>query len=297
MIEIKQIGEPKVLDDNSNEANSYTFHASMSTMRARFSNSYEGYHGNPVWDLTVYADRLIERNIEPLWEGLEEHAQCFQLPMNYIPFGHDGGTFCYNLLESGTHIFDFVEDTRTTSEVRGIWSILCAPESPMILIGGASKATRQKGVYIIDYSGKVVRRIEVLDDTPDAYLSWLMYKPTILSINKKSSAHKTWLSEIDIETDEILQKRAIDPQDILPYDDLSYSQYQEKSGALRTETGYALDGLLRNKWYDYRYNYGRKTLRLKIYHPPIEYLLSADRPETSNVQGILYEYTFKIEFL
>jgi len=297
MIEIEQIEEPKILDDNSNETKSYTFHASMSTMRARFSNYYEVSYGNPVWDLTVYADRLIERDIEPLWEGLEEHAQCFQIPSNYIPFGHDGGTFCYTLLQSGTHIFDFVKDTRTKSEVRGIWSILCAPESPVILMGGTSKATRQDGVYIIDYSGKIVRRIEVLDGIPNAYLSWLQYKPTILSISKKSMKHKTWLSEIDPETGEILQKRGIDPQDILPYDDLSYSQYLGKYGTLRMATGYAHDGLSRNKWYDCNYDSGRKKLRMRIYHPPIEYLLSGDHSKTNEVKGCLYEYTFRMEFL
>lgn len=294
MIDIKQIEEPRVLGTIPDTPDWYTISAEMSTMRAHFDNPRELSSGTLIWDLTVYGDKLLKENIEPLWEGLEEDAHCFQVPPSYVPFGYDGGTFCYSLLESGTHIYDFAKDTRKRSKVRGIWSILCAWKAHMILIGGVDEITHQEGVYLVDYSGNTIRRIQSLDDTPDSYLSWLMYKPTILAISKKE---RTWLSEIDPETGDIIQEQAFAPQDILPYDDLSYSQHLRKNCMVQTETGDAYDGLLRNEWHSYRYEFGFKRLRMRICHPPIEYLLSENRPKTNEVPGIFYEYTFRVEFV
>ncbi len=297
MIEIKQVGEPRVLDDTSNNQEHHSFNAHMSTMRAQFYNYYEVSNGNPVWQLKVFGDRLLEEDIAPLWQGLEEHDHCFQLPLCYVPFGHNGYTFCYDLVESGTHIYDFAKNTRKKAEVKGIWSILAAPTSPVILIAGTREAGRQGGVYLIDYSGKIIRNFEVLQTTPDAFLSWLMYKPTILAISKQSKKHKTWLSEVYPETGEVLQKISFDPQEILPYDDLSYSQNLGKGGYLKIDHGKAPDGLHWNKWASYSYEFGYKKLRARIYHPPIEHLLSESRPKDNEIKGILYEYTFRIEFV
>ncbi len=297
MIEIEQVGEPRVLDDTSVVQEHYIFSAHMSTMWARFYNYYEVSYGNPVWQLKVFGDRRLEEDVTPLWQGLEEHDHCFQLPLCYVPFGHNGYTFCYDLVQSGTHIYDFAENTRKEAEVKGIWSILAAPSTPNILIGGTREAGHQDGVYLIDYSGKIIRNFEALEATPDAFLSWLMYKPTILAISKKAKKHKTWLSEIHPETGEVLQKRSFDPQDILPYDDLSYSQHLGEGGYLKVSDGRVPDGLHWNKWHSYIYDFGYKRLRAKIYHPPIELLQSERSLRTDEVIGLLYEYTFRIEFV
>ncbi|MHA1906814.1 MAG: hypothetical protein ACW98Y_05945 [Candidatus Thorarchaeota archaeon] len=290
------MGEPRVIDDTTSEYRPFTINAEASSMRAYFDNPYEVTMGNPVWDLQIYADKTIKSDITPLWEGLTEHAHYFQPPKNYVPFGYDGSTFCYSLYNGGTQIYDFSEMTRKKSKVLGIWTILCAPKKPLILISGTKVENHQDGVYLVDFNGSIVRRIDVLDKAPNAYLSWLMYKPSILAISKKSRQHKTWIYEIDPETGDILQKTKFDPQDVLPYDDLSYWDNLGESALLKVEDGEAIDGLLWNQWGSYSYDFGFKRLKTRIFHPSIVYLNSKDRLGSAEIEGIYYEYEFKVEF-
>ena len=294
MIEIQQNGEPRVIEDDESRVKSMELHAAMSTIRARFHNSIEVTKGNPVWELTVYGDRLNELDITPLWSGLAEHAPYFKVPMMYYPFGYDGGTFCYTLHEGGTHIYDFQKNTRTKSEVRGIWAIKCALEKPLILISGTTEEKHEDGVYLVDFEGRIVTRYDAIDANSYGHLSWLMYKPSILAINQKSRRDITWLYEIDSESGEILQRRNFSPQEILPYD-LSYSKNLGESAQLRTKIGQASDGLLWNNWSRYDYAMGHKRLRVRITHPSLEFLNSDKRPESRDIEGIHYEYEFRVE--
>ncbi len=295
MIEIKQIGEPRVIGDDKSQLEWMEFHASMSTIRAMFDNHLEVSKGNQVWDLTVYGDRMVKLDITPLWSGLSEHAHCFKVPMIYSPFGYDGGTFCYTLHEGGTYLYDFAKNTRMKAEVHGIWAIRCSHEGPLLLISGTTEENNEDGVYLVDFEGKIVHRFDALDANTAGYLDWLLYKPTILAINQKSRHDTTWLYEIDPDSGEILQRRNFNPQEILPYD-LSYSSILGENAQLLTKPGQSDDGLLWNNWSNYSYAVGHKKLRARIMHPSLEFLNSDKRPEANEVEGIHYEYEFRVEF-